>query len=103
MGYADGGDLSQKIQSVKKAGKSLSEEEVLDYFVQICLALQHVHDKRILHRDLKTQARKPLPRLLPLHTAQFVGCEACYASTESPIAFDVYTGQLGKLYRIHLQ
>ncbi len=56
MGYADGGDLSQKIQSVKKAGKQLSEEEVLDLFVQICLAIQHVHDKRILHRDLKTQA-----------------------------------------------
>ncbi len=55
MGYADGGDLSQKIAEVKKAGKSFSEEEALDYFVQICLAMQHVHDKRILHRDLKCQ------------------------------------------------
>lgn len=26
-----------------------------DYFVQICLAIKHVHDRKILHRDLKTQ------------------------------------------------
>ena len=55
MGYADGGDLTQKIADTKRAGKSFSEEEALDYFVQICLAMQHVHDKRILHRDLKCQ------------------------------------------------
>lgn len=29
--------------------------QVLDYFVQICLALKHVHDRKILHRDLKSQ------------------------------------------------
>ena len=27
----------------------------MNWFVQICLALKHVHDQRILHRDLKTQ------------------------------------------------
>jgi len=27
----------------------------LDWFTQICLALKHVHDRKILHRDLKSQ------------------------------------------------
>ncbi|XP_022786792.1 serine/threonine-protein kinase Nek5-like [Stylophora pistillata] len=33
----------------------LPEDQVLDYFVQICLGLKHVHDRKILHRDLKSQ------------------------------------------------
>ena len=53
MEYADGGDLSQKIQ---KQGKRLfSEEEILHYFTQIALALKYMHDRKILHRDLKGQ------------------------------------------------
>lgn len=31
------------------------ESQILDWFVQICLALKYVHDRKILHRDLKTQ------------------------------------------------
>lgn len=51
MDYADGGDLQQVIKSSKKY---LAEEQVLDYFTQICLAIKHVHDRKILHRDLKS-------------------------------------------------
>lgn len=52
---ADGGDLSQKVNALKRANKHLSEEEALDLFVQICLAIRHVHKRRIMHRDLKSQ------------------------------------------------
>lgn len=55
MDYADGGDLYTKINSRKKKSKLWSEDSILELFVQICLAVQHVHSKRILHRDLKTQ------------------------------------------------
>lgn len=41
--YADGGDLEQKIQAQNK--KPFTEAEILDYFTQICLALQHLHKK----------------------------------------------------------
>lgn len=53
MEYADGGDLYEYIK--KRAGMLLPEAQILDWFVQICLALKHVHDRKILHRDLKTQ------------------------------------------------
>uniref|UniRef100_A0A2D4NTH2 non-specific serine/threonine protein kinase n=1 Tax=Micrurus surinamensis TaxID=129470 RepID=A0A2D4NTH2_MICSU len=32
-----------------------SEDQIMDWFVQICLALKHVHDRKILHRDIKSQ------------------------------------------------
>lgn len=52
MEYADGGDLGQKISS---ATTNFSENDILHWFVQICLALKHTHDRKTLHRDLKTQ------------------------------------------------
>ena len=33
--------------------KSFTEEEALEYFTMILLALDFLHDKRIFHRDLK--------------------------------------------------
>ena len=33
----------------------LTEDELLNQFTQICLAMKHCHDKKILHRDLKSQ------------------------------------------------
>jgi NIMA (never in mitosis gene a)-related kinase len=55
MDFADGGDLYTKIAQYKKAGKTFEEEQILEWFLQICLALKHIHSRKILHRDLKTQ------------------------------------------------
>jgi NIMA (never in mitosis gene a)-related kinase len=61
MDYADGGDLQGKIKEKykikEKNGGALqywSEDHVLNWFTQISLALKHVHDRKILHRDLKS-------------------------------------------------
>ncbi|XP_013909646.1 PREDICTED: serine/threonine-protein kinase Nek1 isoform X2 [Thamnophis sirtalis] len=53
MDYCEGGDLFKKINAQK--GVFFSEDQIMDWFVQICLALKHVHDRKILHRDIKSQ------------------------------------------------
>ncbi|XP_054022442.1 serine/threonine-protein kinase Nek8 isoform X1 [Dryobates pubescens] len=53
MEYAPGGTLAEFIH--KRCNSLLDEDTILHFFVQIVLALHHVHTKQILHRDLKTQ------------------------------------------------
>ncbi|XP_042556502.1 serine/threonine-protein kinase Nek1 isoform X7 [Dipodomys spectabilis] len=53
MDYCEGGDLFKRINAQK--GLFFQEDQILDWFVQICLALKHVHDRKILHRDIKSQ------------------------------------------------
>eukprot|EP00826_Nyctotherus_ovalis_P045749 TRINITY_DN5092_c0_g2_i1.p2 TRINITY_DN5092_c0_g2~~TRINITY_DN5092_c0_g2_i1.p2 ORF type:complete len:268 (-),score=69.08 TRINITY_DN5092_c0_g2_i1:1885-2688(-) len=55
MDFADGGDLGKCLVKQKASGTYLREEQVLEWFVQIALALKHIHSHNILHRDLKTQ------------------------------------------------
>ncbi|XP_057263737.1 serine/threonine-protein kinase Nek4 isoform X7 [Pezoporus wallicus] len=53
MGFCEGGDLYHKLKEQK--GQLLPENQVVEWFVQIAMALQYLHEKHILHRDLKTQ------------------------------------------------
>lgn len=54
MDYADGGDLASAIARRKEKQNPFTEREVMNIFVQICLALRHIHAQNILHRDLKS-------------------------------------------------
>ncbi|XP_073439402.1 serine/threonine-protein kinase Nek3 isoform X2 [Dendrobates tinctorius] len=53
MEYCDRGDLLETIKLQK--GKLFPEHTVLHWFVQMCLAVQHIHEKRVLHRDIKSK------------------------------------------------
>jgi NIMA (never in mitosis gene a)-related kinase len=53
MDFADGGDLQQKCKDQR--GKPFAEAQILDWFTQICLGMKHIHDRKIIHRDLKGQ------------------------------------------------
>ncbi|NXI08662.1 NEK3 kinase, partial [Irena cyanogastra] len=53
MEYCDAGDLMQKIKH--QGGNLFPEDTILHWFVQMCLAVKHIHDKRVLHRDIKSK------------------------------------------------
>nr|CAB3264289.1 serine/threonine-protein kinase Nek4 [Phallusia mammillata] len=55
MGFAEGGDLYTKLREHRDINEFLTEVQIVRWFIQICMALQYLHQKHILHRDLKTQ------------------------------------------------
>lgn len=52
MEYCEKGDLSQIVTGQR--GKQLTEPRIWKYFIQMCLGLEYIHSKKILHRDIKT-------------------------------------------------
>uniref|UniRef100_A0A3Q1BZH4 non-specific serine/threonine protein kinase n=1 Tax=Amphiprion ocellaris TaxID=80972 RepID=A0A3Q1BZH4_AMPOC len=53
--YCQDRDLDCKLQEMKRAGRSLPENQVIDWLIQLLLGLHYMHDRRILHRDLKAK------------------------------------------------
>lgn len=55
MDYAEGGDLYNRIAKMRKAGQNFTEPQIVRWFTQGSLALKHLHERHVLHRDLKSQ------------------------------------------------
>lgn len=55
MEYCEVGDLAYHIKRKVESKTYFEEQEIFGWFIQICLALEYVHGRRIIHRDLKTQ------------------------------------------------
>ncbi|XP_027531332.1 serine/threonine-protein kinase Nek11 isoform X1 [Neopelma chrysocephalum] len=53
--YCEGGDLDFKIQEYKDSGKIFSRSQVVEWFIQLLLGVNYMHERRILHRDLKAK------------------------------------------------
>lgn len=49
------GDLSFHIKRRQAKGERFTETEIFNWFVQLCLALEYIHGRKVLHRDLKSQ------------------------------------------------
>lgn len=55
MEYCEVGDIAYHIKRKQQKNETFSEVEIFNWFVQICLALEYVHGRRVIHRDIKTQ------------------------------------------------
>ncbi|XP_059703486.1 serine/threonine-protein kinase Nek11 isoform X2 [Haemorhous mexicanus] len=53
--YCEGGDLDFKIQEYRDSGKMFTQSQVIDWFIQLLLGVNYMHERRILHRDLKAK------------------------------------------------
>ncbi len=55
MEYGTQGDLDEVLRNARKANTFLLEPLIVTWLAQLCLAVQYLHEKRILHRDIKPQ------------------------------------------------
>uniref|UniRef100_A0A0G4F7S1 non-specific serine/threonine protein kinase n=1 Tax=Chromera velia CCMP2878 TaxID=1169474 RepID=A0A0G4F7S1_9ALVE len=56
MEYCEHGDMYGALKKRKDAGRQgFPEGKVLDWLIQLILGLHFLHERRILHRDMKTQ------------------------------------------------
>ncbi|KAM9164322.1 serine/threonine-protein kinase Nek11 isoform 4-T4 [Pangshura tecta] len=53
--YCEGRDLDCKIEEYKEAGKIFPESQIIEWFIQLLLGVNYMHERRILHRDLKAK------------------------------------------------
>eukprot|EP00041_Stephanoeca_diplocostata_P035186 m.1230788 g.1230788 ORF g.1230788 m.1230788 type:complete len:1133 (+) comp24655_c0_seq1:390-3788(+) len=53
--YADRGDLYKIITMQSRKREYLAEPQILNWFMQVLMAVKHIHDRSILHRDIKSQ------------------------------------------------
>jgi NIMA (never in mitosis gene a)-related kinase len=86
MDYCEGGDLSRQIEQAKKRHQPFVEEQVLRWMTQALLALKYIHDKHILHRDLKSSnfflSKSNNLKMGDFGIAKVLSCTAACARTQ---------------------
>ncbi|XP_019742953.1 serine/threonine-protein kinase Nek3 isoform X2 [Hippocampus comes] len=83
MEYCSGGDMLHRIREQKT--KQFCIDDILKWFAQMCAGAKHIHDKRILHRDLKSKniflTGKGTVKLGDFGSACVLNCSKAYART----------------------
>lgn len=53
--FCEGGDLDQKIKEFRKEERMFPEPIIVEYLIQLLLAVQYMHGRGVMHRDLKAR------------------------------------------------
>ncbi len=54
LDYCDGGTLEDRTREAQMKNTFLPEKTIIQWFLQIAMAVRYMHSKKVLHRDLKT-------------------------------------------------
>lgn len=86
MDYCEGGDLTKQIEYARRSGQGISEDQILRWMTQALLALKYLHEKHILHRDLKSGnfflSRTGNLKMGDFGIAKVLSCTAACARTQ---------------------
>ena len=53
MEFCDGSDLKKYIKEHKSQNKLIEKDKIFDFILDICEGLKEIHNKKLIHRDLK--------------------------------------------------
>lgn len=88
MEFAELGDLEKKINQSIKNKTYLQESEIMSIFVQIVLGLKALHDKKIMHRDIKAanifMFNNDLVKIGDLNVSKVVKRDLAHTQTGTP-------------------
>lgn len=86
MDYCEGGDLSNRIRKKYEENSIFPEQQVLRWFTQAVMALRYIHERHILHRDLKSSnfflSGRGNLKIGDFGIAKMLDCTAALAKTQ---------------------
>ncbi|MBN3306295.1 NEK11 kinase, partial [Amia calva] len=97
--YCEGGDLDSRIKGRWDMGRLFPEGQVLEWLIQILLGVQYLHERLILHRDLKTKnifLKNGMIKIGDFGVSRILAstldCASTFTGTPNYMSPDIFTG-----------